>query len=210
MNAELSPDDHFYEWLLSDHPAAASERARRRLDHQLAEAIDLERLRGWLAKIDQLAKDGQPLGDSVRRLAEQARTRLIPNAEQRLVALTNTSDQVRVHRARQEFETSLQVGRDPDYRYRPATSDPGCRPADPARAVGATPRPRGGTDPQRPHGQGPGRREQPLWVRPHSGDHPPHPPCPRTWRPQPDRPPARRRPTIAGASGPRRPPGARP
>jgi hypothetical protein len=124
VNAELSPDDHFYEWLLSDHPAAASERARRRLDHQLAEAIDLERLRGWLAKIDQLAKDGQPLGDSVRRLAEQARTRLIPNAEQRLAALTNTSDQVHVHGARQEFETSLQAGRDPITATRPATSAP--------------------------------------------------------------------------------------
>lgn len=142
MNAELSPDDHFYEWLLSDHPAAASERARRRLDHQLAEAIDLERLRGWLAKIDRLAKDGRPLGDSVRRLAEQARTRLIPNAEQRLAALTNTSDQVRVHRARQEFETSLQVGRDPDYRYpsrylgtqaadQPIPPEPWARPHDP-------------------------------------------------------------------------------
>ena len=34
MNAELSPDDRFYEWLLSDHPAAVLERARRRLDRR--------------------------------------------------------------------------------------------------------------------------------------------------------------------------------
>jgi hypothetical protein len=86
VNVELSPDDRFYEWLLSDHPAAVSERARRRLDNQLAEAIDLVRLRGWLAKIDRLANDGRPLGDSVWGLAEQARTWLIPNAEQRLAA----------------------------------------------------------------------------------------------------------------------------
>ena len=117
MNAELSPDDRFDEWLLSDHPAAVSERTRRRLDHQLAKAIDLARLRGWLAKIDQLAKDGRPLGDSVWGLAEQARTWLIPNAEQRLAALTDTPDHVRVHQARLQFETSQQVGKDPDYRY---------------------------------------------------------------------------------------------
>ena len=145
MNAELSPDDQFYEWLLSDHPAAVSERARRRLDHQLAEAIDLARLRDWLAKIDQLAKDGRPLGDSVWRLAEQARTRLIPKAEQRLAALTADPDPVRVHRARREFETSLQAGKDPDYRYparylgaqaarQPIPPEPWARPYDPEAA----------------------------------------------------------------------------
>ena len=117
MNAELSADDRFYEWLLSDHPAAVLERARRRLDNQMAEAEDLGRLRGWLAKIDHLAQAGQPLRDSVWRLAEQARTWLVPNAEQRLAALTDTPDQVRVHQARRQFETSRQVGTDPDYRY---------------------------------------------------------------------------------------------
>jgi hypothetical protein len=131
--------------LLSDHPAAVSERTRRRLDHQLAEAIDLARLRGWLAKIDQLAKDGRPLGDSVWRLAEQARTWLIPNAEQRLAALTDTPDPVRVRRARDEFETSRQVGKDPDYRYparylgaqaarHPIPPEPWARPYDPEEA----------------------------------------------------------------------------
>jgi hypothetical protein len=145
VNADLSPDDQLDEWLLSDHPAAVSERTRRRLDHQLAEAIGLARLRGWLAKIDQLAKDGQPLGDSVWRLAEQARTWLIPNAEQRLAALTDTPDPVRVRRARNEFETSLQAGKDPDYRYparylgaqaarQPIPSDPWARPYDPEEA----------------------------------------------------------------------------
>lgn len=145
MNAELSPHDRFYEWLLSDHPAAVRERARRRLDHQLVEAIDLARLRGWLAKIDRLAKAGQPLGDSVWGLAEQARTWLIPNAEQRLAALTADPDQVRVHRARSELETSLQAGKDPDYRYparylgaqaagQPIPPEPWERPHDPEEA----------------------------------------------------------------------------
>jgi hypothetical protein len=142
VNAELSADDRFYEWLLSDHPAAGLERARRRLDHQMAEAEDLARLRGWLAKIDHLAQAGQPLGDSVWHLAEQARTWLIPNAEQRLAALTDTPDQVRVRRARSELETRQQVGNDPDYQYparylgvdaarQPIPPDPGARPYDP-------------------------------------------------------------------------------
>ena len=117
MNAELAPDDRFYEWLLSDHPGAAQERARRRLDNQLAEATDLARLRGWLAKIDGLAEEGRPLGDSVWRLAEQARTWLIPNAEQRLAAFLGEPDQALVRRGRHDFETSQKVGKDPDYRY---------------------------------------------------------------------------------------------
>jgi hypothetical protein len=117
VNAELSPDDRFYEWLLSDHPAAVSERTRRRLNNQLVEAIDLARLRGWLAKIEQLAKDGRPLGDSVWGLANQTRTRLIPNAEQRLAASLGEPDQAWVRRSRHDFETSQKVGKDPDYRY---------------------------------------------------------------------------------------------
>ena len=117
MSAELSGEDRFYEWLLSDHPGAAHERARRRLDNQLVETTDLARLQGWLAKIDGLAEDGQPLSDSVWRLAEQARSWLIPNAEQRLAASLGEPDQAWVRRGRQDFETSQQIGRDPDYRY---------------------------------------------------------------------------------------------
>ena len=146
------------------------------------------RLRGWLAKIDQLAKDGQPLGDSVRRLAEQARTWLIPNAEQRLAALTDTPTRSG-SAGPARLETSLQVRQGSRLplpaRYLGTQAAASRSP----RAVGATPRPRGGTHPQRPHGQGPGRREEPLWVRPRSGDHP-------RARLAPGRPPtARRRPT---------------
>jgi N-methylhydantoinase A/oxoprolinase/acetone carboxylase beta subunit len=117
VNAELPAEDQFYEWLLSDHTDAAHERARRRLDNQLAEAQDLARLQEWLAKIDRLAQDGQPLRDSVWRLAEQARSWLIPNAEQRLAASLGEPDQAWVRRGRQDFETSQQVGNNPDYRY---------------------------------------------------------------------------------------------
>jgi hypothetical protein len=117
VNAELSADDRFYEWLLSDHPGAAGERACRRLDNQIAEAEDLARLRGWLAKIDGLADSGQPLGDSVWGLAEQTRTRLIPGAEQRLAELADQPDQVRVRRWRRELEISQRVRGDHDYRY---------------------------------------------------------------------------------------------
>jgi hypothetical protein len=142
VNAELTPGDRFYEWLLSDYPGAVLERGRRRLDNQVAEAEDLARLRGWLAKIDRFAQAGQPLGDSVWGLAEQARTWLIPNAEQRLAVLTCTPDEVRVRRARSELETSQQVGKDPDYQYparylgvdaarQPIPPEPGARPYDP-------------------------------------------------------------------------------
>jgi hypothetical protein len=142
VNADLTPDDRFYEWLLSDHPAAVMERVRRRLDNQVHEAEDLARLRGWLAKIDGLAQAGRPLGDSVWRLAEQTRTWLIPHAEQRLAVLTDTPDEVRVRRARRELQTSQQVGKDPDYQYparylgvdaarQPIPADPGARPYDP-------------------------------------------------------------------------------
>jgi hypothetical protein len=142
VNAELSAEDRFYEWLLSDHPGAAHERARRRLDNQIVEAQDLARLQGWLAKIDRLAEDGQPLGDSVWRLAEQARSWLIPNAEQRLTASLGEPDHAWVRRGRQDFETSRQVGKEPDYRYparylgaqaadQPAPRDPWARLHDP-------------------------------------------------------------------------------
>jgi hypothetical protein len=117
VNAEPSADDRFYEWLLSDHPGAAGERARRRLDNELAEAQDLARLQAWLAKIDGLADSGQPLGDSVWRLAEQTRTRLIPGAQQRLAELADQPDQVRVRRWRRELEISQRVRGDHDYRY---------------------------------------------------------------------------------------------
>ena len=63
------------------------------------------------------AEDGRPLGDSVWRLAEQARSWLIPNAEQRLAASLGEPDHAWVRRGRQDFETSQQVGKDPDYRY---------------------------------------------------------------------------------------------
>jgi hypothetical protein len=142
VNAEPSADDRFYEWLLSDHPGAAGERARRRLDHQLAEADDLARLRAWLAKIDGLADSGQPLGDSVWRLAEQTRTRLIPGAQQRLAELADQPDQVRVRRWRRELEISQRVKGNHSYRYparylgpdaarQPIPPDPWTQPHDP-------------------------------------------------------------------------------
>jgi hypothetical protein len=142
VNADLSPDDRFSEWLLSDHPAAAHERARRLLDNQVAEAQDLARLRTWLAKIDGLARAGQPLGDSVVRLAEQARSWLIPNAEQRLAAWAGEPDQARVRRSRQDFRANRQAQGDDDYRYparylgaqaarQPIPPDPWARPYDP-------------------------------------------------------------------------------
>lgn len=108
----------------------------------MAEAEDLARLRGWLAKIDRLAQAGQPVGDWVWQLAEQARTRLIPRAEQRLAALGDTPDQVRVRRARSQLETSQQSAKTPITGIQPATwgvdaarqpipPDPGARPYDP-------------------------------------------------------------------------------
>jgi hypothetical protein len=69
VNAELSAEDRFYEWLLSDHPGAALERARRRLDNQVRETEERAVLRRFIARTNQ----SPDAPTTVRELAGTAR-----------------------------------------------------------------------------------------------------------------------------------------
>jgi hypothetical protein len=112
VNAELTPEDRFYEWLLSDHPGAVLERGRRRLDHQVREAEERAVLRRFIARTDQ----SPDAPTTVRGLAGTAGW-LVERSEQRLATATASRDADLVATARRDLETSQRVGKDPDYRY---------------------------------------------------------------------------------------------
>jgi hypothetical protein len=137
VNAELTPEDRFYEWLLSDHPGAALERARRRLDNQVREAEERTVLRRFIARTDQ----SPDAPTTVRGLAGTAGW-LVERSEQRLATGAASSDAELVATARRDLETSQRVGKDPDYRYpahylgtqaarQPIPPEPGARFHDP-------------------------------------------------------------------------------
>jgi hypothetical protein len=112
VNAELTPEDRFYEWLLSDHPGAALERARRRLDNQVREAEERAMLRRFIARTDQ-SPDAPA---TVRGLAGTAGW-LVQRSQQRQATQAASTDAELVATARRDLETSQQAGDDPDYRY---------------------------------------------------------------------------------------------
>jgi hypothetical protein len=139
VNAELSAEDRFYEWLLSDHPGAALERARRRLDNQVREAQERAVLRRFIARTNHSPTHQRPCkrwpgppdgwwndpnsGRPPRRLAPTPSWSPPPAATLRPAS-------------------SQQAGRDPDYRYparylheqaarQPIPPDPGARLHDP-------------------------------------------------------------------------------
>jgi hypothetical protein len=112
VNAELSAEDRFYEWLLSDHPGAAVERARRRLDNQVHEAQERAVLRRFIARTDQ----SPDAPTTVQTLAGTAGW-LVERSAQRQATDAASSDAELVATARQDFETSRRVGEDHDYRY---------------------------------------------------------------------------------------------
>jgi hypothetical protein len=137
VNAELSAEDRFYEWLLSDHPGAALERARRRLDNQVREAEERAVLRRFIARTDQ-SPDAPTI---VQQLAGTAGW-LVERSEQRLATKSARTDAELVATARQDLETSRRVQIDGDYRYpvhylgaqaarQPIPPDPGARVHDP-------------------------------------------------------------------------------
>jgi hypothetical protein len=137
VNAELTAEDRFHEWLLSDHPGAALERARRRLDNQVREAEERAVLRRFIARTDQ----SPDTPTSVRGLAGTAGW-LVERSQQRLADQAASSDAELVATARRDFAISQQAGTDPDYRYparylgaqaahQPIPPDPGARRYDP-------------------------------------------------------------------------------
>jgi hypothetical protein len=112
VNAELSAEDRFYEWLLSDHPGAALERARRRLDTQVREAEERAVLRRFIARTNQ----SPDAPTTVRGLAGTAGW-LVERSDQRMADQAASTDAELVATARRDLETSRRVQVDGDYRY---------------------------------------------------------------------------------------------
>jgi hypothetical protein len=114
---ELSVRDRFIEWLLSDHPAAKHERARRRLRNQWTDAEMLHRLRGWVDKIERRLAAGERVSDPVRELYELTASRTLPRAEERLayeLARVETPEWLEFERHRfQDGQWDLDL----EYRY---------------------------------------------------------------------------------------------
>lgn len=113
-------DDDAYTWLLSAHPWAVAERARRRHAHharELAEAADV------LAAADRLRSAGldadHPLAglpDRVDPLARRAA--LVADVDAAEADDTATAE------ARRRWETTRRASGDLDYRYPPELADP--------------------------------------------------------------------------------------
>jgi hypothetical protein len=136
VNADLTPEDRFYEWLLSDHPGAVVERARRRLDNQVREAQERAVLRRFIARTDH----SPDAPTTVRELAGTAGW-LLERSQQRQADAAKADAEL-VATARRELEISRRVQLDGDYRYparyvgveaarQPIPPDPGRRLHDP-------------------------------------------------------------------------------
>jgi hypothetical protein len=108
----VAPVDAFDEWLLSDAPAAAAERTRRRERH--AAQVDHERAQvtAWCRRT--LDNDAAP--PNLRDLAE-AMQRLVARGSARDVAEAAVPDSEWVRRERAHHEASRRVAGDHDYRY---------------------------------------------------------------------------------------------
>lgn len=108
-------DDAFYEWLLSDHPAAKAERARRRSATYQAETTRAAQVRAWADKINATPNAPRTMRDlaaTMGPLADQSLAR----AEARHAE----PDDTYVTRLRAQHETRIQVSGPPgswDYRY---------------------------------------------------------------------------------------------
>jgi hypothetical protein len=110
--ARMTPDDRFYEWLLSDHPEAASERARRCAAYQAEQAHGREVLGGFAERTE--ADPDAP--ETIRELTKTARWLLKRQAE-REAADAALSESERLTRARAAFELARRTSGAPAYRY---------------------------------------------------------------------------------------------
>ncbi len=108
----MPPIDAFYEWLLSDAPAAQRERARRRSHHASEAKQERARVTAWCRRT--LANDAAP--EHLRGLAE-AMQRLVDRSTARDLAEAGVPNDEWVHRARRQYETSRRAAGDHDYRY---------------------------------------------------------------------------------------------
>jgi hypothetical protein len=116
-------DNAFYEWLLSDHPDAKSERDRRRAATYQAETERAAAVRAWVDKINAQPDAPQTLCDLAASMGPLA-DRAAAHAEEAYAE----PDDVYVARVRAEHETYMQVSGPPgswDYRYPAHLTGPG-------------------------------------------------------------------------------------
>ena len=115
LHQRSTSDPAFYEWLLSDHPAARAERDYRRAASCQYQRDQAAAVLTWVAKINAQADAPQTLRDLADSLEpsarESARRAEIDYAE---------PDDLYAARCRAELETHMQVSGPPDaydYRY---------------------------------------------------------------------------------------------
>ena len=116
-------DNAFYEWLLSDHPDAKSERDRRRAATYQADTDRAAAVRAWADKIN--AQPDAP--QTLRDLAASTGT-LADETAARAEARHAEPDDAYVTRLRTQHETYMQVSGAPgsrDYRYPAHLTGPG-------------------------------------------------------------------------------------
>jgi hypothetical protein len=112
MAARMSPADRYYEWLLSDHPEAVVERARRRAAHLAYE----EHGRAGLSRFVARTQADPAAPQALQRLAETARWLLQRQAD-RLAEDAAEPEAERLARMRRQFETSRRAQGASGYRY---------------------------------------------------------------------------------------------
>jgi hypothetical protein len=112
MGRRMSDADRFYEWLLSDHPAAVAERTRRRAAYLAHEAHGREVLSRFVERTQ--ANPAAP--ETVQRLAETDGW-LLERQGDRLAADVAEPEPERLARQRRDFETSRRVQGTSGYRY---------------------------------------------------------------------------------------------
>jgi hypothetical protein len=110
-------DRRFAAFLLSDHPAAVAERCRRRASYLDDTARRREVLYGWLAKLDAISPwPDESFYDNLRSLVGTTRVLLDRQATE-LAAEVGEPDQVRLARARDDYETQRQARGYRTWRY---------------------------------------------------------------------------------------------
>jgi hypothetical protein len=114
MGRRMTAADWFYEWLLSDHPEAAAERARRRAAYLAYEAEG----RAGLSRFVDRTEADRDAPENIRGLVETARWLLARQAG-RLAADVAEPEPERLARQRRDLETSRRVQGAHGYRYPP-------------------------------------------------------------------------------------------
>ncbi len=112
MGRWMSAADRFYEWLLSDHPEAAAERARRLAAHLAYEA----RGRAGLSRFVARTEADRDAPEHIHELVKTARWLLKRQAD-RVAADVAASEGERLARMRRDFEASRRVQGATSYRY---------------------------------------------------------------------------------------------